>query len=48
MSFLAPLLWGLFVSFTGNTRYGVIGIVVVLLAGLAVLVFVTPKQRAIN
>lgn len=48
VSFLAPLLWGLFVSFTGNTRYGVIGIVVVLLAGLAVLVFVTPKQRAID
>ncbi|BDZ48218.1 MFS transporter [Frondihabitans sucicola] len=48
VSFLAPALFTLFVTLTGNTRYGAIGIAIVLAAGLALLVRVHPVQREID
>ena len=48
VSFLAPALFTLFVAVTGNTRYGVIGIVIVLGAGLVLMVRVRGVQRAID
>jgi len=46
VSFLAPGLFTLFVSLTGNTLYGLVGIVLVLLAGLVLMIPVkaTPAQ----
>ncbi|WP_345542467.1 MFS transporter [Microbacterium jejuense] len=37
MSFLSPLLWALFIGWFGATHYGILGIVIVLLAGLLLL-----------
>ncbi|GAA4678719.1 MFS transporter [Frondihabitans cladoniiphilus] len=48
VSFLAPLLFTLFVAVTGDTRFGIIGIAIVLLGGLALMVRVHPVQRAID
>jgi UMF1 family MFS transporter len=43
-SFLAPLLFGLAVTVTGSTRFGILGIVVVLLAGLVLMGFVRRER----
>jgi len=48
VSFLAPGLFTLVVGATGDTRYGVIGIAAVLLAGLLLMLPVKPVQRAID
>lgn len=48
VSFLAPTLFGIFVSVTGDTRYGILGIVLVLLAGLALVLPVHPKPTLID
>jgi UMF1 family MFS transporter len=48
VSFLAPALFTLFVGITGDTRYGAIGIAVVLLAGFALMLRVRGTQRAID
>lgn len=48
VSFLAPALFTLFVTLTGNTRYGAIGIAIVLAAGLALMVRVRSVQREIE
>ncbi len=45
MSFLSPLLWSLFIAWFGATHFGILGLVIVLAAGLAVLLFVRlPKH----
>ncbi len=44
-SFLAPALFGVAVTIGGSTRYGIIGIVVVLVAGLALMLLVR-RDRA--
>lgn len=48
VSFLAPGLFTIFVGVTQDTRYGVIGIVLVLLAGLLLMLPVKPKQEVID
>ncbi|WP_294179444.1 MFS transporter [uncultured Schumannella sp.] len=48
VSFLAPGLFTMFVGFTGDTRFGIIGIVLVLLAGLALMLPVKAKQSQIE
>jgi len=48
VSFLAPGLFTLFVGATGDTRYGIVGIALVLLAGLLLMLPVKPVQRAID
>lgn len=48
VSFLAPGLFTLFVAMTGDTRYGIIGIVIVLLAGLVLMLPVKAKQSVID
>lgn len=48
VSFLAPALFTLFVTLTGNTRFGAVGIAIVLLAGLVLMLRVSPVQRAID
>jgi UMF1 family MFS transporter len=48
VAFLAPTLFGIFVSVTGDTRYGILGIVLVLLAGLALVLPVHPKPTLID
>jgi UMF1 family MFS transporter len=48
VSFLAPALFTLLVALTGDTRFGIIGIALVLLAGLVLMVRVKPVQRAID
>jgi UMF1 family MFS transporter len=48
VSFLAPLLFTVFVTLTGNTRYGAIGIAIVLAAGLVLMLRVKAEQRAID
>ena len=48
VSFLAPTLFGIFVSVSGDTRYGILGIVLVLLAGLALVLPVHPKPTVID
>jgi len=48
VSFLAPGLFTLFVGATGDTRYGIIGIAIVLLAGLLLMLAVKPVQLAID
>ena len=45
MSFLAPALFALFVSVTDVERYGIIGILLVLLAGLLALL---PVRRPVD
>ncbi len=46
VSFLAPALFALFIRAFGSQRYGILGIMVVLLAGLLVLLPVKPPARA--
>jgi MFS transporter, UMF1 family len=48
VSFLAPGLFSLFVGATGDTRFGIIGIVLVLLAGLLLMLPVKAKQSVID
>ena len=48
VSFLAPGLFALFVGLTGDTRFGIIGIVLVLLAGLLLMLPVKAKQSQIE
>ncbi|ROQ39966.1 UMF1 family MFS transporter [Frondihabitans sp. PhB188] len=48
VSFLAPLLFTVFVAISGNTRFGAIGIAIVLAVGLAMMVRVNPRQKAID
>lgn len=48
VSFLAPGLFGLFVAATGDTRYGIIGIVIVLLAGLVLMLPVRARPGRIE
>ena len=48
VSFLAPGLFTLFVSATGDTRYGIVGIALVLLAGLLLMLPVKGVQRSID
>lgn len=48
VSFLAPGLFTLIVGLSGDTRFGVIGIVLVLLAGLLLMIPVRPKQELID
>ncbi len=40
MSFLAPLLWALFIAWFGATHFGILGITIVLAIGLVMLLFV--------
>ncbi|MDI2099021.1 MFS transporter [Ruicaihuangia caeni] len=44
VSFLAPTLFAVFVAVTGDTRFGILGIVLVLLAGLLLMLPVKAKQ----
>lgn len=48
VSFLAPTLFGIFVTVAGDTRFGIVGIVIVLLAGLALLLPVSPRPAVID
>lgn len=48
VSFLAPGLFALFVGLTGDTRLGILGIVVILLAGLALLLPVKTEAAVIR
>ncbi|HEV7955618.1 MAG: transporter [Microbacteriaceae bacterium] len=48
VSFLAPALFGIAVAATGDTRYGIIGIVSVLLAGLLLMLPVQAVQSRIE
>ncbi|MEO6504891.1 MAG: MFS transporter [Terrimesophilobacter sp.] len=48
VSFLAPGLFSLFVGATGDTRFGIIGTVLVLLAGLLLMLPVKAKQSVID
>ncbi|WFR68294.1 MFS transporter [Curtobacterium flaccumfaciens] len=45
-SFLAPALFGVAVTVGGSTRYGIVGVVVVLVAGLVLMAFVKREPRA--
>ncbi|SDS01766.1 MFS transporter [Agrococcus carbonis] len=47
VSFLAPTLFGLFVTLAGDTRFGILGIVIVLIAGLLLVLPVSPKPTLI-
>ena len=48
VSFLAPGLFALFVGLSGDTRLGILGIVLVLLAGLLLMLPVKAKQAQIE
>lgn len=48
VSFLAPTLFGIFVTVFSDTRFGIIGIVIVLLTGLALLIPVSARPAAID
>lgn len=48
VSFLAPGLFALFVGLSGDTRLGILGIVLVLLAGLLLMIPVKAKQAQIE
>ncbi|MEY2848394.1 MAG: hypothetical protein RI885_1059 [Actinomycetota bacterium] len=48
VSFLAPGLFSLFVALTGDTRFGIVGIVIVLLAGLLLMLPVRAVQSRIE
>lgn len=48
VSFLAPGLFALFVGLSGDTRLGILGIVLVLLAGLLLMLPVKAKQAVID
>ncbi|TPW77689.1 MFS transporter [Schumannella soli] len=45
-SFLSPALWALFIGLFGATAWGILGIVIVLLAGLVLMLFVKVPQPA--
>ncbi|MRX43643.1 MFS transporter [Agromyces kandeliae] len=45
-SFLSPMLWSAFIVIFGATYWGVLGIVLVLAAGLVLMLFVRVPQRA--
>ncbi|HKH07804.1 MAG TPA: MFS transporter [Agromyces sp.] len=46
-SFLSPLLWATFIALFGATYWGILGIVIVLAAGLVLMLFVkVPAERA--
>ncbi|MGY2900430.1 UMF1 family MFS transporter [Curtobacterium sp. PvP017] len=47
-SFLAPALFGVAVTIGGSTRFGILGIVVVLVAGLVLMAFVKPEPRTLR
>ena len=48
MSFLSPLLWALFIGVFGATHFGILGIVIVLAAGLVLLLLVKlPKHQRV-
>lgn len=48
VSFLAPALFGVFVSIAGDTRFGILGIVLVLLVGLLLVLPVHPRPTLID
>jgi UMF1 family MFS transporter len=48
VSFLAPALFTLFVAVTGDTRFGIVGIALVLLLGLLLMLRVNAVQRALD
>ncbi|RLK46565.1 MFS transporter [Microbacterium telephonicum] len=48
VSFLAPGLFALFVGLTHDTRFGILGIVLILLAGLLLMLPVKPRQAVID
>ncbi|GEK79938.1 MFS transporter [Agrococcus baldri] len=48
VSFLTATLFGVFVSLTGDTRFGILGIVVVLIAGLLLVLPINPKPTRID
>ncbi len=48
VSFLAPGLFSLFVALTGDTRFGIVGIVIVLFAGLMLMLPVRAVQSRIE
>jgi MFS transporter, UMF1 family len=48
VSFLAPVLFALFVGISGDTKLGILGIVIVLLAGLLLMLPVKAKQAQID
>ncbi|CAI9390927.1 MFS transporter [Microbacterium sp. T2.11-28] len=48
VSFLAPGLFALFVGLSGDTRLGILGIVIILLAGLLLMLPVKTQQVAID
>jgi UMF1 family MFS transporter len=48
VSFLAPGLFTLFVTLTSDTRYGLIGIVIVLLVGMLLMLPVKPRPARIE
>ncbi|MGM1029027.1 MAG: MFS transporter [Actinomycetota bacterium] len=48
VSFLTASLFGVFVAVTGDTRFGILGIVIVLLAGLLLVLPVQPKPTVID
>lgn len=43
MSFLSPLLWAAFIGWFGATHFGILGLVIVVAAGLALLVWLVRK-----
>ena len=48
MSFLSPLLWALFIGWFGATHFGILGIVIILAAGLVLLLMVKlPKHQRV-
>ncbi|MFL0711414.1 MAG: MFS transporter [Microcella pacifica] len=48
VSFLAPGLFSIIVGLTADTRFGIVGIVLVLLAGLLLMIPVKAKQEVID
>lgn len=48
VSFLTATLFGAFVSLTGDTRFGILGIVIVLIAGLLLVLPVHPRPTRID
>ena len=48
VSFLAPALFGLFVSIFGTDRAGIVGILLVLLAGLLAMIPVKPPLDTVS
>ena len=47
MSFLSPWLWSAFIVWFGATHYGILGITIVLAAGLILMLFVRPQPEAV-